>query len=269
MKNKNATIKFILIIVAIAIAYRFNRGIGIAVFGLALGYILYDGRATVFSVIAGVKYNKNLKDEAFKWYQKAYDTNKASIRFTVTYGYLLLREGNVEGADKILKPLLQKDIKNEDKGLVKSNYALILWKKGLLEDAIALLEETLKEYKNSTNYGSLGYLYVLNGDLEKSLQFNLEAYDYNSGNAVILDNLGQTYFLIKEYDKSEKIYEELMSKKPTFPEAYYTYGLVLLEKNKKEEALEFIKKSLNYSTSFLSTLTKEEIENKVIELENI
>lgn len=269
MKGKNATIKFILIIIAIAIAYRISRGIGIAVFALALLYIVYDSRATIFSVIAGVKYNKNLKEEAFKLYKKAYDTNKASTRFVVTYGYLLLREGDIEAADKILKPLLkEKEIKSADKGLVKSNYALILWKKGMLEEAIKLLEETMGEYKTSTNYGSLGYLYILKGDLEKALQFNLEAYDYNSSNSIILDNLAQTYFLCKEYDKAEKIYEKLISKNPTFPEAYYTYGLVLLEKNKKEQALEYINKSLNYNMSFLSTLSKEEIENKIKELKS-
>jgi tetratricopeptide (TPR) repeat protein len=150
--------------------------------------------------------------------------------------------------------------------LLKSNIALVQWKKGQLDDAVATLEEVFAGFKNTAVYGSLGYLLILKGDLEKALEFNREAYDYNNQNAVIVDNLGQNYYLMGEYDSAGEVYEKLLAGKPDFPEPYYNYGLVLAATGCRERALELFRKALEQKFSFLSAITREEVEHAIRKL---
>ena len=138
--------------------------------------------------------------------------------------------------------MIDSDMDEDSKIKAKSNYALVLWKKGELDSAINLLEEVLSEYTSTVVYGSLGYLYILKGDLEKAVEFNKEAYDYNDSDPIILDNLGNAYYLTGELSKSKEIYKELMNLNPQFPEAFYNYSLLLKKLGKLDEALDYMKK---------------------------
>lgn len=60
-----------------------------------------------------------------------------------------------------------------------------------------------------------------------------------------------------------------MEKNPSFPEAYYHYSLLLLKKGEKEKAFETVKKALDYKITFLSGVTKAEIEEKIREIEEM
>ena len=158
----------------------------------------------------------------------------------------------------------KKDIKVQ----VKQNYALLLWKEGNLPEAIKITEEIIKDYKNTVVYGNLGYFYILDGQKEKALEFNLEAYDFASDDAVICDNLAYSYYLNENYDKAEEIYAELQSRKnpPAFPEVYYNFGLVSLKKGDKEKAKELFEKALLQKFSNLSDLDKDTVEKTIAEL---
>lgn len=153
--------------------------------------------------------------------------------------------------------------------VLKSNMALVQWKKGNLDEAINTLEEVIKKYETSNIYGSLGYMLIQKGDLDKALEFNLKASEYNSSNAIIMDNLGQTYYLRGNYDKATEIYENIMETNPTFPDAYYNYALVLKARKEYSKAIEIAKKALNYQLSFLSTITRQQIDSLISELEDL
>jgi len=49
---------------------------------------------------------------------------------------------------------------------------------------------------------------------EQSFKFNKEAYEYNSSDPVILDNLGYTYYKIGNIKKAEEIYRKLIGLNP-------------------------------------------------------
>ena len=110
-------------------------------------------------------------------------------------------------------------------------------------------------------------MYNLSGDYEKALKFNLEAYEYNSDDNIIVDNLADTYSLMGNYEEAEKIYKDLINRdpEPRFPEAYYGYGKVLIELGRKSEGIEMIEKSLTKPFSFLSLKPKEDIEKMLEE----
>lgn len=261
----NFIVKFILPVIVIMILYFYNKIIGLTTLLLAIIYLFYNIRASVFANIGFRKYSKGNLEEATKWFERAFATGKAKPATTTSYAYLLLKTGRLEESEAILNKLISSRPGKDNEMFAKSNLALVLWKNGSLDEAITMLEEVIIDYRNSTIYGSLGYLLILKGDLEKALQFNLEAYEYNESNVVILDNLGQVYHLTGQYEKATEIFEKLLLKNPSFPEAYYNYGLLLLDTNQTEKATEMMEKSLNYThkLSFLSTVKIEDIENKL------
>jgi len=118
--------------------------------------------------------------------EKACSAAKGRPSVKILYGYLLLKTGKLEEAEKVFEELLNSNIDNAGLLQAKSNYALVLWKKGQLKDGIKMLEDVFSNYKNTTIYGSLGYLLILDGDMNKALNFNKEAYEYNSSDPVIL-----------------------------------------------------------------------------------
>ena len=67
---------------------------------------------------------------------------------------------------------------------------------------------------------------------------------------------------------AREVYEKLLAKAPSFPEPYYNYGLLMEKLGNREEALESMKKALSMKFSYLSTITREEIETAISRLEN-
>jgi len=265
-KKNDKLIKYLLPIAVIIILFFFNPLLGILGIIAYILYVLFMSRAGIFKLIGSVRYSKSDTDNALKWLKKSYETNKANPHTAIPYAYLLLKAGRLNESEKVFSEILSKKLSSDDRNLAKSNYALLLWKKGNLDEAVNMLEEVCKEFKTTTVYGSLGYLLILKGDLDRALEFNLEAYDYNDKNPIILDNLGQTYYLRGEQDKAVEIYEKLMPLSPSFPSAYYNYGLVLLKNGDYDKALENMEKALNFKFSPLSAIKKSEIEAKIEEI---
>lgn len=264
--TKNALFGFILPAVAIIIAGGINIWLGIAAFIIYIAVLIYFFRALIYSILGSRKYSLGLTDEALKWFKRAHDTKRAGVRISVSYAYILLKNAEPVKSEEILQQILNSNPNSQDVPYIRSILALVLWKKGELDPAIDMLQEVIQVYKTTSVYGSLGYLLILKGDAEEALQFNLEAYDYNSSDKIIQDNLGQCYYLLGQYDKAREIFEALLDKAPAFPEPYYNYGLVLLELGEPEKALENMKTALSRKFSYLSSVTAKEIEAKIKEL---
>lgn len=224
--------------------------------------------AQIYAFKANNAFNKGNVEQAIALLGKAYKTGYAKTEIVTTYGYILLKYGRLEEAVKIFEEQLSsKNLSYNELHNIKSNYALTFWKKGQLDEAISLFEEITPYYKNTNVYGSLGYFYTLKGDLEKALNFNLEAYDFNNTNGVILDNLGQTYFMMGDLVKADEIFQELMKLNPKFAEAYYDYSIVLERMGNKELSIEKLKKALMCKTNYLSAITTEEIQSRLEQME--
>ena len=263
---KKALLGFILPLVVIVLAMMFRIELGLAALLIYIVVLLYISRVMLFSMFGSRNYSLGKTEKALKWFKRAHETKKAGVRPSVSYAYILLKNADLPRAEEILHKVLKDNPTSQDVPYTKSILALALWKKGDLDAAATMLEDVMQTYKTTSVYGSLGYLLILKGDLEKALQFNLEAKDYNSTDKIILDNLGQNYYLMGMYDKAREIYEPLLAKAPTFPEPYYNYGLLLEKLGEHENALDMMKKSLQCKFSFLSSITREEVETKIQEL---
>ncbi|TYQ18369.1 UNVERIFIED_CONTAM: tetratricopeptide repeat protein [Acetivibrio alkalicellulosi] len=266
--TKKVPIKMILSMAAVFFSFLYNQILGIVVLGVFIIYMLISGRSVLHEVFAASAYKKGDMDNALRLYEKASKSSQ-NPRPKITYAYLLLKAGKIDESDKVFQSIINSDLDEDSESMAKSNYALVLWKKDQLDEAVDMLSEVIKNYKSSIVYGSLGYLLILKGDISRALEFNKEAYGYNDSDAIIVDNLGHNYYLADEIVKAEEIYEELMKLKPEFPEAYYNYSQVLMKNKKLDKALEVIKKALEYKLSFLSHLTKADLESQLKEIEHL
>jgi tetratricopeptide (TPR) repeat protein len=219
-------------------------------------------------LVGNKKYFSHNINEALPWYERAYKFNHASPSVKTTYAYILLRQGIVDKAEVILTEVMKQKLNERDKVSATLNLSLVLWKKDNLDEAIKLLTDLYDTgLKTTLLYQNLGFFYILKGDLENALAFNKEALEYNNADASILDNLALNYYLMEDYRKAEEAYEKLMPMNPTFVTSYYYYGLTLEKLHKYDEALETLKKALKYRFSFLSAVKKEDVEKEINRLE--
>lgn len=267
MNKKLATA--ILSVVVIIVIFNFNKAMGWVLLVAALLFLLYKNLPNIYMLRAARKYvNKNLSG-ALSLYEKAYKFKHSSPAVKINYAYMLLRQGEVLKAEKILRDLMEKPLNSKDKVSAVLNLSLVLWKKDNLTEAIKLLQELYDSgYKTTVLYQNLGFFYILNGDLEKSLEFNKEAYEYNDTDPSILDNLALNYYLMKDYDKALETYEKLIPMNPSFVSAYYYYGLTLEKKDCYDKALEMLEKALTCPFSYLSAVKKEDVEGEIAKIKN-
>lgn len=224
--------------------------------GVCLYY--YFRRYATFCIMMAMRcYGKEDIKGCFRWFERGakrgYDTNQK-----ITYAYYLLREGRIERSEAIFNSVLAFRLDPKTKYLAKSNHAILLLKTGRKQEALEELEEIFPYFKNTTIYGSLGYLYIVTGQLEKAKEFNLEAYDYNKENAVILDNMVQLYAELGDYEEAYRYACELMEQKPAFIEAYYDAAVVEKQLSKTEEAKEHLEHALTIRTTYISTISHED-----------
>lgn len=217
-------------------------------------------RSEILGVYARLCFQKGESERAVKYFALANRIGRLKPMSLMYYGYILLRMGDVGTAEAVLTRASLKAKKTSEKKRIKSMLSLTAWKNGDLDSAIEMMEDAISDYKITSFYQNLGLMYNIKGDVKKALDFNLEAYDYNSDDLVILDNLAEAYALSGKTEKAVSLYEKILEKEPHFPEPYYGYGLLLIELGSKEKGLEYIRRSLNKRFSFLSVKTKEDIE---------
>lgn len=232
---------------------------------LILIIFLIVKRSEILGVFAKRAYAKNDLKRAIRRFAIANRIGKLGAASLMYYGYLLLRDGQLELGKTILTKASMSAKKLEIKKRIKALLAICEWKSGDIDMAIEMTEEAMYEFETTNLYQNLGLLYVVKGDARKALEINKKAYEYNSDDPMILDNLASAYALYGDDEKAAEVYEKLLEQNPRFPEAYYGYGQVLIKLGQREKGIEYIEKSLEKTFSFLSVLQKEEVEKMLEE----
>ena len=210
--------------------------------------------------------NEGKKEEGLKYFEMGAYGKKTDYMTKIRYAFCELKFGDIKKAKKMIMYILNEKVPLNIRYEAKSIYAIILYKEGDLEEAKEAMLSVYENYKTTNMYCTLGYLFNMLETPEKAVEFNTEAYEYNSDKDVIVDNLAQSYYLMGEYEKAEELYRDLIEKEPAFPEAYYNYGLTLAALNNKDKAKEMFEKALTKSFHNLTTVTIKEVENQLHQL---
>lgn len=123
-----------------------------------------------------------------------------------------------------------------------NNYALTLQKLGNYNEALEYFSRALEiDNKNSSILFNIGITYYLLGNINKSLEYYQKALKINPNNIEYKSNLAILYQEIEEYEKSELLYLEIISK--SSESKYLTdLGVCYYHQGKYEKAQKHLKK---------------------------
>lgn len=227
--------------------------------------------ANVLSRFGMYQHMRRKNAKALVTYEKAFRGGSDNLNALAGYGLLLIRDGQFEKARDVLEEARERvkdkkfKKKKQDQMSVRipQNLGLAYWKLGEIEKAVGIYEAVFRKYPNGMFYETLGFLLIeqgdLTGDYQKALEFNLRALDYDD-NAVILDNLGQVYLRMGEYDKAEELFTRALEEKPTQFDSLVSMAKCALRRGEKEEALVYLERALKQPFSHLNTVSRDEAE---------
>ncbi len=213
-------------------------------------------------------YNKHAKgdmDGARVGYAQAYAEGMDSPKQLLGYAILLLRENENEQAIEVLKRCEKaKNLLPDQHVQLKVHYAIAAWKLGNIDRAIEVLDNVFQKNKTGFTYGTLGYLLIEKGDLQRALALNEEALAYDEDDAVFLDNLAQTYYrLAHDKQKAKPYFDRAYAKKPTAIDTNYFLAQYDIDEGKWDDALDKLEVSLEGKFSPLNYCTREMVEQAI------
>ena len=210
-------------------------------------------------------YSEGDLDSAIAYYKKAANSGKADHK--ISYALMLMRKGEFRDAETVFNGMiLDRNVLANDKLRAKIYRCMLYEKTDRLDEALEDAEEIYERMKNTTVYAALGYLRQKKGGAE--LDFCLEAYDYNSDDRDICDNLTLAYIRSGELEKAKALAAEIREKFPTFLEGYYHSAIVAKMLGDNAGAKEFLDEIENCNRTVMTTVSEEEIETLRRELEN-
>ncbi|WP_040949971.1 tetratricopeptide repeat protein [Gorillibacterium massiliense] len=259
-------VMMVVMVVAIVAAFMTHWWLGFILLALIVGISLFVNRSVLYIQQGNRAYMAGDIAKSLALMEKAYKINPNRPNHQLNYGYLLLRASKLDQAEQVLEKLLNAQIAPDAKLQARINLASVYWLQNKHTEALSLLEEALKEVKNTLLYGNLGYFKILDGQLDEALALNLEAYEYNDNDLTILDNLAQNYYLLGRLEEAEEIYVKVIAKSPRYAESYYYYALTLQQLGKRDEAREQIAIALEKELPFIPSVKREDIERLAKEL---
>lgn len=214
-------------------------------------------------------HGKGEYDKAISLYDEGYKKGIDKPGTLKSYSVLLIRMGRLDDALEVLKRMEKlPGVTPQDRVTMHMNYAIILWKKGHIDRALEILEDELRHRKTGTLYGVIGFLKIEKGDAQQALEFNQAALEYDEEDAVVLDNIGQTYYRLMDDKQTARTYfDKAISFKKDAIDTNYFLALYDIEAGDFAAAREHLETAKAGFTSPLNYATPERIEEKLKEIE--
>ncbi len=209
-----------------------------------------------------LKHQKGEIEEAKILYKEAINSGCKQPNVFLSYAILLLKNDDFEQAKQILvkaEKLPKATAGNKQE--VHMYYAIAAFKLGDLEKALSLLERQHQRSPSGNIYSALGCIYIEIGNIEKALQINQEALDYDEEDPIFLDNMGQTYYrLLQDKAKAKPYFEKALKIKDNQLDTLYFLAQYDIEEKNYTDAREKLHKAFDGNFSPLNYTTKEKIQ---------
>lgn len=256
-------------VAVVIVSYLINPIIGAVVTGIGVLAAVYFLLPNIFALKGSRAFADGNLEKAQVWYKRAIGTGRASDNLKNMYGFLLIRAGKLSQAQTQLDQVARKKTaKPQDKLRAKQYRCLVYCKQGDMESAMEDAQELYAENKNTMTYGIMGYFMLLTkAPIEDTIRICEEAYEYNSDDRDILDNLALAYIRAEKFDKAKELTARLMEENPQFVEAFYHGALVEYKLGDKKAALSHLDRIKDCKRSYMTTVSEEEIEQLRREVE--
>lgn len=215
-------------------------------------------------------------DEALKLYAEAFEGGLDRVGMLMSYGILLMRDGQYERArDAFLRVHYKAGLTKDERFELRINYSVCLWRLGKLQEAITTIKRAAEDGKTTTIYTTLGLFLALEaaetGDFAEAIAFNQEALEYDDEDAAILDNLGLLFMEMCEAaqkagdspaaaEQRRLAYDYLTrahKRRPRQVTTLYYLAKLLHEDGQNERAREFLDAALAGNFSAICPVSRE------------
>lgn len=216
-------------------------------------------------------HTRRKEDRARPYYESAYRGGTTNSGALSAYSLLLIRDGDFQKALDVATAARRCTDKPKQIFNARSNRGLALWKLGRVEDAVRIYERLFAETQSGTMYGTLGFLYIAlgdqTGDYEKALEFNEKAVEYDDEDAVVLDNLAQTYMRLGRWQEAEAGFRKALERKRDQFDSLACLAECLLRRGEEAEGRKMLRRALERPFSHLNTVDRAKAEEMQRELD--
>ena len=254
----------VLIFIVTAFIMRLSSGYVLLSILLFDAAFLFFFRADIMAVTANSLYVSGKTEKARPLFIKAMNGGTKSPSCYVNFGVILLREGDGEGSLRCFERALEMN----PKPLVKKNIELSIgsayWLMKEEDRAINHLEEMRirYEYVNPHVLTTLGFLYILKGNLEKAEELTREAIADDESTHSAWDNLGQIAYLRGDFESAKEGFQKALEIKPTLVDSLFYLGLIFEKEGYPEKAKGYFSEACFCEISGLNTVTREQVDAK-------
>lgn len=224
---------------------------------------------TYYGNRAYVLHTKKKYDEAMACYEKAFEHGNKNAGHLAGYAVLLMRMGRFQDAVTYFDRALERKMNKENLSAVQLNRALSLFKSGQRKAGIQGMEKVYEEAPSGRVYQTLGFAYILEGDLKRALDFNLAALDYDDKDAVVLDNLATTYIALGEYEKAEPLLRRAHEMRPRQVDILYHLAQVEVHNGELGDALDLLETAEHGYMDALNDVDSGMIQKALSEVERL
>ncbi|MBS7298979.1 MAG: tetratricopeptide repeat protein [Eubacteriales bacterium] len=253
--------KTIIALVVMFVCYLVNLWLGLAVTLAAIIYLVIKNLPSIYALLGTRAYASNNIHTALNWYRKALATHRAGNQIKINYAMTLLRTGDPEKAEEEFDSIINSSTASDaDKRSARQYRCMAYIKQGLADKAMSEAKELFAEAKTTITYGIMGYfMQLVDTPDDELLALCEEAYDYNSNDRDIIDNLIVALIRNNQLTRAAELAEELRENHPSFVEAFYHSAMIELKLGNKEEARKHLAHTPECRRSYLTTVSEEEI----------
>lgn len=270
-KKKRISVPLLLFVAAVAVVgFLLTMGnylVALGATAVILLLVLYWQWPNLQSMRGQSEYAKGNNTEALALLKKAHESSRARTANSTAYAYILLRCGQAEEAAKVLNyVLLNQKLKQTEKLQARQILSLVRYKQGDFAEATRLMEMVFEGYKNSSVYGALGYYKILS-NAPDAQAFCEEAYEYNSDDKIIIDNIIILCLQNGDLQRAKELSDKSIGAGNKGVEIFYHAGQTEQALGNDEKALEYYKMAASCTRSFMTTVSEREVETAVSSLE--
>jgi len=212
----------------------------------------------VYGALGYYNHIRGKLDVAERMYEKMDKFGCTNAQMVAAHGLIQMRKGEFKEAIETFNRARDLNPNPEMKTKIRLHRAVAYYKIGDLPRALKALENIKETVGVSERlYEFLGYMYIAEGDLEKALAFNLEAYDYEENSHAILDNLGQTYLLMGDWENARLYCEKAMAENDNQVDTLYHMALIEHHDGNADKAREYAERAAQAPRTALNEINED------------
>lgn len=217
---------------------------------------------------ANAEFNNGNTEKAIKMYNKVIKMGRADLETRISYATLLMRSDKPDKALEEINKVLSIRLEQKTKYLAKQTRCMINYRLGNMDDAMEEINELFDDgYKTSNTYSIMGYFMLLtNAPINETLAMCEEAYDYDSENRDILDNLEVCYYKTGQLEKAKEISDRLCELAPAFVEGFYHGAQIYASLGDMKKAKEYANHIKDCKRTVMTTIPQSEVDKLVSSL---